>query len=512
MSNVHLILGEHPGKLTVRLVREDGMVLIATRVDENDQPVDWPAAPMLEFAPSYRRTLILATKTAVVDGATATWDLLASDVESLAEGSTGPLGRSPATRVRLLLPDAHDEPHSHFAGSVEWRDSWSAGSRTQRISFTVPGSGGGSSEQAVRRDLGSVGSSLIIDEPGSYDFDFAGAVAVTVNTTGDVSLRGHGNGTITVSGNAFPIDGLGVILVVSWARGQDSYMVGAGGGGEAPVDPSDTTPPTAGTLTATGGVGQVSLAVAGATDETALHAAPYAFSVDGGSNFGAWQAGSSATITGLSAGTVTCRHQVRDAAGNISLGATKTATVTAPTAPVSITENFTAADTTNLIGKATTTGGKTWLQDTTGANALGGGQATVPITNNRLQSTGPGLAARIDVGTPIARVKATFSSGNGRMALFVAATSDVDCVTAHIIPGNGTKIWSNTGAAELVSIPGAIDAGDVFELTYDGTTATVTRNGEVRASVAISGKTGTNAGVGILGENLWLDNAEIAAL
>lgn len=153
MSNVHLILGEHPGKLTVRLVREDGMVLIATRVDENDQPVDWPAAPMLEFAPSYRRTLILATKTAVVDGATATWDLLASDVESLAEGSTGPLGRSPATRVRLLLPDAHGEPHSHFAGSVEWRDSWTAGSRTQRISFTVPGSGGGGGGEGGSENL-----------------------------------------------------------------------------------------------------------------------------------------------------------------------------------------------------------------------------------------------------------------------------------------------------------------------------------------------------------------------
>lgn len=452
------------------------------------------------------QNITISPATVMVDGfsdITATWLGDPAPVRNLKVPLYG-LPPMVELKLRLVVPGDNDVPLTAKTGGVILRSS--------SADWEWPGQTGGT-------DLGSIGSALTISAPGSYELDLTVNATVTVSTSGDVTLWVHGTGqTLTVAGQTFTIDDDAVILIVTSPREVQSAYLAGGRTGEVdpgdpdPEEPGDTTPPTAGTLTATGGIGQVSLSVSGAADETALHATAYSFSVDGGSNFGAWQAGSSATITGLSAGTITCRHQVRDAAGNISLGATKTATVTAPVAAVSITENFTAADATNLIGKATTTGGKTWLQDTTGANALGGGQATVPITNNRLQSTGGGLAARIDAGTPLARAKATFSSGNGRMALFVAATSDLDCVTAHIIPGNATKIWSNTGAAELVSVPGAIDAGDVFELTYDGTTATVTRNGEVRASAAISGKTGTSAGVGIMGDGLWLDNVEIAAL
>lgn len=203
-------------------------------------------------------------------------------------------------------------------------------------------------------DLGSVGSALLIDRAGTYELDLTGNLAVTVTTNGDVSMRVHGTGQVTVAGETFAVDGIAVILVVSWPRGRDAYLIGEGAG--TPVDPGDTTPPTAGTLTATGGQGQVSLSVSGAADETALHATPYSFSVNGGTTYGAWQSGSSAVITGLNAGVVTCRHRVRDSAGNISLGATKTATVTAPPGWSNlIVDTFTGADG-NITSHAPDTG------------------------------------------------------------------------------------------------------------------------------------------------------------
>lgn len=150
MSNTHIILGQHPGKLTVRLVREDGMVLVATCVNDEGDVIDWPAAPSLEFAPASKTTRIIKTVTAVVAGAVATWDLTAAQVEEIALGSVTALTRGGlATKVRLLLPDAHSEPHVHYAGSVDWRTSWAAGSNIQRVTFTVLGGGGGGGSDSL---------------------------------------------------------------------------------------------------------------------------------------------------------------------------------------------------------------------------------------------------------------------------------------------------------------------------------------------------------------------------
>ena len=97
---------------------------------------------------------------------------------------------------------------------------------------------------------------------------------------------------------------------------------------------SDETPPTAGTLagsaiTETG----FTLTVSGASDETALHATPYDFSLDDGATWLGYQAAATYDASGLTADTAyTCKHRVLDAAGNVSTGTAITVTTTAASA------------------------------------------------------------------------------------------------------------------------------------------------------------------------------------
>ena len=96
------------------------------------------------------------------------------------------------------------------------------------------------------------------------------------------------------------------------------------------VPPLESVPPTAGTLAAsaiteTG----FTLTVTGASDETALHATPYAFSTDNGTTWTAYQSENSRVMTDLTPATAyQARHRVRDASGNVTTGAAVTATTT----------------------------------------------------------------------------------------------------------------------------------------------------------------------------------------
>ena len=96
----------------------------------------------------------------------------------------------------------------------------------------------------------------------------------------------------------------------------------------------DTTNPTAGTLapsaiTDTG----FTLTISGAADAGGLHAQPYTFD-EGSGTFGAWQTSPSLVVTGKTAETAyTCRHKVRDAAGNEATGSSVTVTTSAAPAP-----------------------------------------------------------------------------------------------------------------------------------------------------------------------------------
>lgn len=141
--------------------------------------------------------------------------------------------------------------------------------------------------------------------------------------------------TITPSGSNFTLAGsAGVTYATTKLRARDA----AGKRSTALSVPSytmaastDTTPPTAGTLassniTAT----SATLTVSGAADETALHAQPYRFSTDNGATYSAYQTSPVYAATGLDPSTAyTCKHQTRDAAGNVSTGTE--AEVTGPT-------------------------------------------------------------------------------------------------------------------------------------------------------------------------------------
>ena len=99
----------------------------------------------------------------------------------------------------------------------------------------------------------------------------------------------------------------------------------------APPPPPDTTLPTPGTLAAPAIMSSgFTLTVTGASDETALHATPYAFSTDNGDTYSAWQASNVYAASGLTAETpYACIHKVRDAAGNVATGTAITTTTTA---------------------------------------------------------------------------------------------------------------------------------------------------------------------------------------
>lgn len=67
---------------------------------------------------------------------------------------------------------------------------------------------------------------------------------------------------------------------------------------------------------------KATLTVSGASDDRALNAAPYSFSKDNGITWSGWQSAPTFEFTGLASGaTFTFRHRVRDAEGNVTLGA-----------------------------------------------------------------------------------------------------------------------------------------------------------------------------------------------
>lgn len=129
-----------------------------------------------------------------------------------------------------------------------------------------------------------------------WSTDPDGGTAPTITDAALVSLFTVGGTTYAVMGSTFPT----VVI----------------------PDPEDETPPTPGTLAASAITGtSFTLTVTGATDETALHAAPYAFSTDNGVTYSAWQASNVYVASELTAETAyDCVHKVRDAAENVATG------------------------------------------------------------------------------------------------------------------------------------------------------------------------------------------------
>lgn len=134
-----IILGQHPGTLEVRLVRGDSASLVVTLTDSTGTAIPWPAEPTLEFAASRTKAAIVA-HVASIDGEHASWALSAAQVEVIAAGSEAPLQDWLGTLARITLPDTDDITGSvEYAGKVSWTDGWTGGSRSQQVTFTLPG-------------------------------------------------------------------------------------------------------------------------------------------------------------------------------------------------------------------------------------------------------------------------------------------------------------------------------------------------------------------------------------
>lgn len=197
-----IVLGELPKPLEVQLVHGDGASLVATLTDEAGAELAWPSAPTLEFSGAART--VVASHVASVVGPVATWSLGRAQVDAI-WNATKALSQS--TLVRAALPDG-DDGLVEYAGAVVWSDGWTAGARTQTVSFTLPGGLPGVGVPAG----GTTGQALVKNSGTDYDTEWAdvaggpgGAVSSVAGRTGAVVLAsadvGLGNVTNTSDAN-----------------------------------------------------------------------------------------------------------------------------------------------------------------------------------------------------------------------------------------------------------------------------------------------------------------------
>ena len=176
--------------------------------------------------------------------------------------------------------------------------------------------------------------------------------AVTKDTSLDISLTGDAtfsvtgtrlgcivglrvdpnNHTLTLPGDLI-IEGEDPVTATAWRMAEGWVYSISGLSGVEPPDPGDTTPPVAGTLASSDITDSgFTLTVTGASDESALHSLPYAFSIDNGATWSGWQSSPVYVVTGRSPSAEhQCLHQVRDNADppHTTLGSSITVTTTA---------------------------------------------------------------------------------------------------------------------------------------------------------------------------------------
>ncbi len=145
-----IILGQHPDALEVRLVRGDKAVMVATLVDATGAPTPWPSTPSLVFAAGRTKEPIIdGAFAATVDGEHATWTLTVAQVEAIAAASGAPGQDWLSTLARITTPEGGDTDGSvEYVGPVVWSDGWTAGTRTQQVTFTLPGQPGAAGASA----------------------------------------------------------------------------------------------------------------------------------------------------------------------------------------------------------------------------------------------------------------------------------------------------------------------------------------------------------------------------
>lgn len=172
-----------------------------------------------------------------------------------------------------------------------------------------------------------------------------------------------------------------------------------------------------GVLSATSTQTEITATVEGAADsESGLHGSPYRFSRDGGGTWTAWQAGTSFTFTGLTAGLAyQLRAEVRNAAGTSSVLSLEWSTQEDPNAWGTLFfDDFNDAADGSIAGRSI--GTATWDKGNAKAQALFG-------QKGRLVSTITGIPQkRIDL---TAKVTPTLFGSSLHVGLAWAGESDV---------------------------------------------------------------------------------------
>lgn len=220
-------------------------------------------------------------------------------------------------------------------------------------------------------------------EPKLEMVTVSGATTLAVNSEWTYVLSGSGVVELTALPGAMPILKLTSPMRVSgfslaagkWVGHLDNVGWEFREAGAPAL--GDIIPPTPGALAATLMDTTGLLRVTSASDDIVLNATPYRFSTDGGATWSAWQASASYELTGLVADTAyTFRHQVRDAASNVSSGTAVTASTTpAPTWTTRMSDTFTAPDGTTMASR-TPDVGTAW------------GAGTAVIRGNKMTGTG----------------------------------------------------------------------------------------------------------------------------
>ena len=240
--------------------------------------------------------------------------------------------------------------------------------------------------------------------------------------------------------------------------------------------PVDETGPTVGTRTPSSVTSSgFTLTVTGASDETALHATPYAFTTNGGSSWSAYQSSAVYVATGLTAETgYSTNHRVRDAAGNVSTATAATVTTGAASTPAVefVASASNASDATSHTFPGVSFGAPAAGRQIIVALAYTHGNLTVPTI------TIGGVAATIDQ----ARIGIVGSVGRAiiaRAAVPTGTTGDVVVTYGATVYRAGIGVYRASAAVTALA---ATVVGDDGSIAIATATITNPSGGTVVAS------------------------------
>jgi fibronectin type 3 domain-containing protein len=265
-----------------------------------------------------------------------------------------------------------------------------------------------------------------------------------------------------------------------------------------PISSPDGTPPSApGTLTAAGGLGQISLSWGAATDNVGVarynvHRSTTSGFTPSTSNRIAQPTGTTYTDGGLAAGTYYYKVTAEDAAGNVGpagneASATATADTTPPTAPTSLNAAGSAGQVALSWGASSDTGGIAHYNVHRSTTS-----GFTPSTSNRIaQPSGTSYTdSGLSTGTYYYKVTADDNAGNTSAASNEASATVTTAPPSGVVAAYGFDAGSGTTAADQ---SGNGNTGTLSNATWAGATA-----GKFGNALSFNG---TNASVSVADSN-----------